>query len=148
MFATFHWDGKRSIYYELLQFQIKLSISINISINSFNLYNVSNEFERMKDRLMKCKSFSCILQKRQKKYHLFFRLENSPACVNPPLILWPSFIWLFIEISISFDRYALLNIGKNAKTINDFKQGLKSFFLKFDNYPMKKNFMVFLKLFS
>lgn len=67
MFATFHWDGKRSIYYELLQFQIKLSVFINTSINSFNLYNVSNEFERMKDRLMKCANLSVVFCKKDKK---------------------------------------------------------------------------------
>lgn len=123
MFVTFHWDGKKSMYYELFQFQIKLSVSINIaiSINSFNSYNVSNEFERKRSINEIWQIFQLYFKKKIKKYHLFFWLENSPACVNPSLILWPGLIWLFIEIvSILFDKYALLNIGKNAKNINNF----------------------------
>lgn len=109
------------MYYELLQFQIKLSIFINTatSINSFNSYNVSNEFERERSINEIWQIFQLYFAKKIKKYHLFFWLENSPACVNPPLTLWSGFIWLFTEIvSILFDSYAFLNIGKNAKNIN------------------------------
>lgn len=83
MFVTFHWDGKRSTYYELLQFQIKLLVFINTvtSINSFNSYNMSNEFERERSINEICQIFQLYFAKKTKKSCSF---EKFFARVNPP----------------------------------------------------------------